>query len=148
MERRQKSGSLYQELEPLITALGYNIVDLTGQQRKQSLHIHLVIHRDNGIDIQDTARVYRAVLPRVEVLHDTRDVHLEVSSPGLSRKFKDAAEFDIFTGSTIGYVPINESEWIRGTILESSADSVVLLIDGIKTEIPFASIQKAKLDFP
>ncbi len=80
------------------------------------------------------------------MLEDSRDVHLEVSSPGISRNIKTTDEFKIFLGRKVKILNKNDSEWIHGMIDFVDNNSVNLNIDNGKVEISFEDINKAKLE--
>ena len=108
---------LHELVAPLIEGLGYQIVELTGAQRKRTLHVHLVIHKPTGINLEDCTAVYKTIFPRLEVSTEADDVHLEVGSPGVYRKIKDASEFDIFLGSKVKIMSDDDLEWVFGGYL-------------------------------
>lgn len=141
-------GNVHEIVAPLIKGLGFVIVELTDKQRNKTLHVNLVIYDPQGIDIDDCAAVYKAVFPRLEVATEARDVHLEVSSPGVYRKLKDASEFEVFTGLRAKLMPNDEPEWVVGTITETSSESVSLEHDGATRSFRFAEIRKAQLVYP
>lgn len=147
MERSSQSGALFQTVAPLVRGMGFDIVELVGKQVKQTFHVNLVIHRDSGVDIADCTRVYKAVYPRLEVAVDV-EVHLEVSSPGVYRKFKDAREFAIFTGSKVKVLPENQSEWLVGMIGDATDEHVEIEEEDAVRTIRFEDIRKAQLAYP
>ncbi len=153
MERRRYGGPLYETLEPIITGLGFGIVELIGRQRKNTFHVHLVIHHSDGVDVENCAEVHKTVLPRIEVLYESLEIHLQVSSPGIYRKFKDAREFEIFKGKKVKVLRTGRSEWVKGTIEEADESSVKLTFEEETDQsegdvVPYAEIQKARLDYP
>ena len=148
MERSKGRGALHELVAPLITGLNYQIVELTGAQRKSTLHVHLVIHKSTGINLEDCTVVYKTIYPRLEVSTDAEDVHLEVASPGVYRTIKDASEFDIFLGSKVKVLLHEDPEWIFGVIHRVSDDAVVLEIDDDERSIDFERIRKAQLVYP
>ena len=80
------------------------------------------------------------------MLEDSRDVHLEVSSPGISRNIKTTDEFKIFMGRKVKILSNNVSEWIHGSIESVDNNSVNLSIENGNIKIGFADINKAKLE--
>ncbi len=148
MERSKERGVLHELVAPLINGLGYQIVELTGAQRKSTLHVHLVIHKPTGINLEDCTAVYKTIHPRLEVATDADDVHLEVGSPGVSRTIKDASEFDIFLDSKVKVMSDEDSEWVFGVISRVSDDAVVLGIEDDERAFYFKRIKKAQLVYP
>ena len=91
-----KSIQYYSDCEPLVSGLGYILVDLKIIPAKTTVKISAVIAskdvtKDIGID--DCSKVHRALLPRLEALLKTEYTFMEVTSPGMDRNIKNAAEF-------------------------------------------------------
>ena len=138
---------LLSAVEPILRGMGFQIVEFKSKPRRSALQVILVIHRREGVNLDDCTRVYKSIYPRLELDNDDRDVHLEVSSPGIERNIKSAHEFEIFMGDGAKVLEENESEWIRGVISGTTPTSVVLETDEGEREIGFDSIQKAQLDY-
>ncbi len=135
----------YGDCEPLITGLGYNLVELAIFKRQSSWQIKVVITGPNGVGIADCSKVHRALLTRLEAVLASQDMYVEVASPGLDRILKNAAEFSVFKGKTVKVWNTDISDWIHGTVLESGTESVRLAADSGEIDIPFEKIAKAKL---
>jgi len=142
------SDALFNDLDPVIRGLGFCTVEVCSARRKGTLHVVLVIHKDDGVDVDDCADVYRAIYPRLEVLHHGVDIQLEVSSPGIYRQFKSPREFEIFAGLGVKVLLEGESEWKKGVINDSADSSVTMDFGGVIEQINFADVRKAKLDYP
>jgi ribosome maturation factor RimP len=84
-------------------------------------------------------------MPRLEVVLDSRDISLEVSSPGISRTIKYFREFSIFQGRKIRLMEAGENDWIEGTIV--SADEQKMVLRGAAGERSYTreEITKAKI---
>jgi len=72
-------------------------------------------------------------------------MYVEVTSPGLDRILKNAAEFAVFRGKQVKIWNSDISDWLQGTILSSDAESVRLGTDSGETVVPYTKIAKAKL---
>lgn len=130
---------------PVIEKMGYAIVELISQPRRSGLQVHLVIHRPTGVGVADCEEVYRTVLPRIEVSEDRRDIHLEVSSPGLSRNMKSGEEFALFVGRRVRVLMDDTAEWVAGTIRSADAAGFAMQGDEGERHIAFSEIRKARL---
>ena len=99
-----------------------------------------------GVDIgvNDCAKVHHALLPRLEALLGTEDTYMELTSPGMERNIKNAAEFAVFTGREIRVWDKTVTDWVSGVITASDEKSVTLEKDGEKITVPFEQIAKAK----
>ena len=108
----------------------------------------------DGITTEDLEAIYKVVYPRYSVLW-TRDLELEVSSPGINRNIKDIGEFKIFLGKTVRVYVQSKSSYVVGKIEKADDDYLYLssyLIEDTKEEgeeirIEYSDISKAKLDY-
>lgn len=137
--------SHYSECEPLVTGLGYSLVELNVFRRKSSWQVKAVITGPSGVGVDDCAKVHRALVTRLEALLDSQDVYVEVASPGLDRIMKNAAEFALFTGASVRLWNTDISDWIQGTIVSSDKNTVLIDTGTEQLSIPYSKIAKAKL---
>ena len=134
------------DCEPLISGLGYSIVELNVFRKQSSWQIKLVITSPAGVGIADCSKVHKSLLPRLEAVLATEDMYVEVASPGLDRIFKNAAEFTVFEGKQVKVWNTDISDWIQGKIVSSDSSSVRLETDKGEIDIPYIKIAKAKLN--
>ena len=87
--------SLEKVVEPALTGLGFELVDL--QQSNGGSFLRLFIDKPGGITVEDCAMVSRH-LTRVLAVEGVDYERLEVSSPGLDRPLRKAADFARFAG--------------------------------------------------
>lgn len=146
MELKANDDRLLPVVQPLIAKMGYSIVELKSHTIRDAFRVNLIIYRVEGITLEDCSAVYRTLLPRLEVAENRRDIHLEVSSPGLFRTIKSAEEFRIFRGREVRILGNASPEWSGGIVLDASNESVVLDRDGTTFEYHYRDIIKAKLD--
>lgn len=144
-----KSIQYYSDCEPLVSGLGYILVDLKIIPSKTTVKISAVIaskdiSKDIGVD--DCSKVHHALLPRLEALLGTEDTYMEVTSPGMDRNIKNAAEFEIFVGREVRVWDTTVSDWVSGFIKSSDNKSVSLENKETKElkTITFDNIAKAK----
>ena len=148
MEYSSESGALFETVAPLVRGLGFEIVVLIGKQRTGMFHVNLVVHGAAGVDIGATTNIYKVVYPRLTVAMDTEDIHLEVSSPGIFRKFKDAREFAIFSGLKVKILTESGNDWLVGNITDATDIQVTIDSGGTARSIPYRDITKAQLEYP
>lgn len=146
MERTLGEDRLYPVVAPLVEKMGYSIVELVSQRRRSGLHVHLVIYRIDGVGVRDCEEIYHAVLPRIEANDDRRDIHLEVSSPGLTRRVKSGDEFSLFVGRRVNILMENSDQWVSGTILGTDDGGLTLGTRDGEIHSDFASIRRARLE--
>ena len=153
----------FNECSPLVSGLGYALVELRvipnhGQFQVRAVITHLDSSKTEGIGINDCAKVHRLLLPRLEALLKSQDVYMEVTSPGMERLIKNAAEFSLFTGKYIRVWDTAVSDWVPGVIISSDTKTLTLELSeqsaaaaktaasaSNKRTIPFEQIAKAKL---
>jgi ribosome maturation factor RimP len=135
------------EIEPALDAMGFCLVEVKIGLAKQLTHVRVVAYRDGGIGLDELSRISKAIKPRLELIDDVGDtLSLEVSSPGIDRKFKSQEEFSIFKGRGVRVLLKGESDWQAGIITDVSQAAVALRIEGELRKIAFDSITKARLD--
>ena len=138
----------YSECAPLVEGLGYHLIELKIVPAKTITKILAVIapkEPDKNISVNDCSRVHHALLPRLEALLGTDNTSMELTSPGIDRNIKNAAEFSLFVGRAVRVWSKKISDWIGGKIV--SADETALTMETEKGEIvtvPYGEMAKAK----
>ena len=138
----------YSECAPLVEGLGYHLIELKIVPAKTITKILAVIapkEPDKNISVNDCSRVHHALLPRLEALLGTDNTSMELTSPGIDRNVKNAAEFSLFVGRAVRVWSKKISDWIGGKIV--SADETALTMETEKGEIvtvPYGEMAKAK----
>ncbi len=143
----------YKDCAPLVNGLGYELVELRVISQNGTTRITAVIaSKDPKIDIgvNDCSKVHHALLSRLEALLGTEDTYMELTSPGMERNIKNAAEFALFKGREIRVWDKTVTDWAGGVITAADEKSVTLeSADGedgksvLKTVL-FENIAKAK----
>jgi len=136
----------FTECEPLVRGLGYTLVECTIFKRQGSWQVRVAIASPSGVGISDCSKVHRALLTRLEALLDSRDVFIEVTSPGLDRLIKNASEFAAFTGTGVRIWDMACSDWVFGIIAGSDDTALRLQTQDGELLVPYTRIAKAKLN--
>jgi ribosome maturation factor RimP len=138
--------ALYDILEPVTRGLGLSLVELVVSRRRNSVRIRAVVYKQGPLGVDDCSRAHHALLPRLELAFPSRDIYVEVSSPGIDRLIKDGAEFVFYVGRGVRCYCTGISDWLAG-ILESADERGIVLRgkEGIMN-ISYEVIAKAKLD--
>ena len=140
----------FKEASAVAEGFGLVLVELNVIPQKGSVRIETVIalkdiSRDIGVN--DCANIHRSFIPLfAQLTGRTEDeIYMEVGSPGLDRKLKDAREFQIFQGSRARVFDKEISDWTSGIIRESDQTQVTLeLEDGSCKTVAYNNIAKAK----
>jgi len=149
--RRRKIQEL---VEPVLNGLGFSLVELVIAEHKGSAQVRAVIYKkrgaggleNSGLTIEDCSRAHHAIMPRLELSFGPSELHVEVSSPGAERLFKEGAEMKHFCGDFVKCWVRGAADWKCG-ILEGVDESGLRIKtpDGIES-FKWASLAKAKLD--
>lgn len=148
---------ILEKITPLIenTAMRYGYIPIEIEFVKENHRWFLRIYlysREKDVTLDDCERVTRSLEDFLDELIPVK-YYLEVSSPGLERKFKSDKEFLIFKGRRISVKlkePLeNETEKIfKGEIIDFNEKEGLTFFrfdDGVELLIPKENIQSAKL---
>ncbi len=144
-----ENQKFYSECQKMTDEICYFIVELHVVPSKTQYKVSIVISQKDGsvIGINDCAKVHRLLLPYFEEVLHSEDVYMEVTSPGMERTLKNAAEFSLFQGRKVRVWDTEISDWISGTIALSDDTKVVLQLEttGEEKSFAYSTIAKAKL---
>ena len=135
-------------LEEDIESLGCKVwgLELFGRRSNQTLRIY--IDKNEGISVEDCERVSKHVSKVLDAENDFSENYLlEVSSPGLDRKFFYKEQYKDYLNKPlkVTFFDTLNKKTIKGHLQEADKDSITLeLKDEIK-EIAFSSIIQANL---
>ena len=138
----------YSDCEQLVESLGFHLVELKVVPAKTVVKISAVIaSKDSAvhISVEDCSKVHHALQPRLDALLGTEDTAMELTSPGIDRNIKNAAEFTFFTNCKVRVWQKSRSDWVYGTIVSSDNTSLVLQTGTGQDTINYDDIAKAKL---
>ena len=110
-----KESKLYREMSELLEPMGLLVVDAVKNETAQGVQLIITVFSpEREVNTDDLAEVYNIVYPRYSVIYQDRDLSLEVSSPGMTRNFKDIHEFELFKGRLVRVYSSTFSTWIEG----------------------------------
>lgn len=137
---------LQQILETTLPGMGYELVDV--ELTAQGI-LRVFIDKEGGITVEDCATVSNH-LSRVFMVEDVDYKHLEISSPGLDRPLKKAADFVRFTGNMVKLktrLPVDGQKNFIGRIesFDEAAQTIVLAFDGKTAQIELSNVDKARI---
>ena len=140
-------------LEPVIEALGYELVLLEYSPSRGASMLRLYIDAPGGISVDDCARVSREVAGLMDVEDPIQGAYqLEVSSPGLDRPLAKVEHYERFIGqeAKIQLLAPRESgkagrRRFVGSIAGVSKHSVTLNTPEGPVEFEFSEIERARL---
>lgn len=123
-----------------LESIGYQVVDFY----KTNSKISLTVYKDNGIGVEDCIRINNEIRKN---LIEIQDFGLEVSTPGIERKFKSQREYDIFKGKKIKILIKNgvSPAVIEGVLSGLVNGKVSILVKGQKKCFLMDNILKCQL---
>jgi ribosome maturation factor RimP len=137
--------SLEKVVEPAVTGLGYELVDLQASNGGRMLR--LFIDKPGGITVGDCAAVSRH-LTRLLAVEGIDYERLEVSSPGLDRPLKRLEDYRRFSGQKASVrlkLPRDGRRRFDGLLAGVEGDAVVLEVEGERKSFAFGDIDRARL---
>lgn len=132
-------------IEQAVSGLGYELVDVETSPRGRLLRIF--IDAEQGITVDDCVTVSNH-LTRLFTVENVDYDRLEVSSPGLDRPLKKAADFIRFTGQEAQLrlrVPLNNQRSFSGRLAGVSDGRLTMEIKGVAHEFELSQIERARL---
>lgn len=136
-------------VEPVLTQLGYELVELRPLTERGRQILRILIDREGGVSVGDCEKVSREVDTLLEVESSLRErCDLEVSSPGLDRPLVKASDFGKYAGKAAAVrtsQPIEGRSNYKGLLKGLEGESVVMVIDNQEYRIPLRWIERAHL---
>jgi len=132
-----------------IQSLGCEIwgIEFFGKHKNQTLRIY--IDNKNGISIEDCEKVSKHVVKVLDVENDFSNKYLlEVSSPGLERKFFFEDQYSSYINCDIKVRYSNDSNKkisIKGELSEVTQEGLIIGCGDEYEKVPFSSIIQANL---
>ena len=135
--------------EPLLAQLGYELIELEFASGHGRGVLRIFIDKPTGVGIEDCERVSREVSALLDVEDPIPAAYaLEVSSPGDDRVLRKKEHFERFVGERV-WVELNAPREGRrrytGRLAAVEPSGVVLEVDQVRVNVPFAEIGKARL---
>ena len=134
-----------------IKTLGYDIwgIELLGSSLNPTLRIF--IDNEDGVTVEDCEKVSKHISKVIEA-DDTYSINstLEVSSPGIERKFFNKDQYLNYLGYTIKirYKDIEQKfKSLKGVLIAVSEKGLDIKIKDEECFIRFQDIEKANLEF-
>ncbi|MCH8976252.1 MAG: ribosome maturation factor RimP [Proteobacteria bacterium] len=145
----RQNSELIELLEPVVIALGYEMLGIEYFKQKDGSLLRLYIDHDSGVTLDDCTRVNHQVIGVLDVHDPIKErYHLEISSPGLDRPLFTLEQFKRYLGQEVKMKfreRFNERRQIRGVIKAVEEKAVLVSEDGVDYLIPADVIDSAHL---
>ena len=139
--------TIYNEIEGVVSGMGFSIVECNLGKSKQLNHISIVVFSKEGVGSNDCAAISRNIYPILEMIPGLHDIALQVSSPGINRKIKSPREYSIFKERGVRLLTDAGPDWIRGIIVDFKENILTLEQEQGSLKIELKNIRKARLDY-
>ena len=140
---------LVELLEPVVSALGYELLGIEQLARGRETLLRLYIDSAAGINLDDCARVSEQVAGILDVNDPIKGSYsLEISSPGFDRLLFTLEHFQRYVGQVVRlqlHQKIAGRRKIIGEIIRVNEDSVEISMDGSEFKVESENIEKARL---
>lgn len=123
--------SVIEKIQPTVTALGYEIVDVEFEKKNGEDNLTIFIDIPSGVSLDDCEKVHYAVDPLLDELDPTagKPYILNVSSPGLDRPFKKQRDYERNYGKEVEiklYAPLKGKKVYDGVLVARDENSLTL----------------------
>ena len=145
----RQNQSLFDLLQPVISAMGYELWGIEQLQRGSGSLLRIYIDKPDGVNISDCARASDQIAGLLDVNDPIRGAYeLEVSSPGIERPLFTLEQFSRYLGHRVQIKLRNRIENRRNITGEIDAvtDGFITIGEGEEEfAIPVDMIDKAHL---
>lgn len=139
-------GTIAGIVEPVVTGMGYELVDTQVSGRGRLVRVF--IDKADGITVDDCADVSRQ-LSRVFEVEGVDFERLEVSSPGLDRPLRKAADFERFAGQRVDVrMKAPDATGRRrfvGRLQGVQGETATVIVDGRAVALELSGMERARL---
>jgi ribosome maturation factor RimP len=128
-------------VEPVVTASGYDLEEVTVTAAGRRSVVRVVVDRDTGVDLDAVAEVSRevaAVLDEADELGEAPYV-LEVTSPGVDRPLTEPRHWRRNIGRKV------TTGDVTGRISDVTDEGVVIEVDGDVERISFPELAEGRI---
>lgn len=143
------SEKIEEFLTPIVEELGYEIVEVEFAKKYNGDNLTVFIDKPGGgININDCETVHNAIDEPLDELNPTNDkpYTLNVSSPGIDRPIVTDKDYNRNMGEVLEvklFEAIQKKKLFVGTLVDFTAETVKLDVDGKELEIERKKIAKA-----
>ena len=145
----QSTTNLAQLIEPVVNALGYELVAIEYRRGTRSSLLRLYIDSPGGVGLEDCTRVSHQVSGVLDVEEPIAGQYtLEVSSPGLDRLLVKPQDFQRFAGQLVKvrlHGLLEGRRKIVGVLKGVEQDLVVVEEEGKEWRLALHDIDQARL---
>jgi ribosome maturation factor RimP len=149
MNRKNIINKLEKIIEPILSDLGIELVDIEYVREPKGLMLRIFIDKEGGVDLGTCVQVNEELSPHLDVEGFIKQhYHLEVSSPGIERHLRKKRDFEKHIEKEIKvktFEPVNERRNFKGLLKDVDEVGIRIQCDNKIYDIEFINISKASL---
>ncbi|GAA2671161.1 ribosome maturation factor RimP [Actinoplanes palleronii] len=132
-------------VEPVVTAAGYDLEDLTLTRAGRRFVVRVLVDTDGGVGLDDVAIVSREISAVLDAADESGgellagEYQLEVGSPGVDRPLTEPRHWRRNTGRLVAV------NGLTGRVLRTDDTGVTLDVDGAEREVAWADLGSGKV---
>jgi ribosome maturation factor RimP len=133
-------------VEPVVTAAGYDLEDLTVSAAGRRSVVRVIVDRDGGVDLDAVAEVSRVVSEALDTSDATGEAAytLEVTSPGVDRPLTEPRHWRRNAGRLV-QASTSDGGGVTGRIVTADDAVVVLDVDGDERRLAYDVLGAGKV---
>ncbi|MGQ0575103.1 MAG: ribosome maturation factor RimP [Pseudonocardia sp.] len=142
----QLAGQLHGVLEPIVTDAGFELDEIDVRAAGRRHTVRLVVDSEQGVGLDDIARLSRAAAAELDVREHLigGSYTLEVTSPGVDRPLTGSRHWRRAHLRLVA-VRRHDGETFQGRVGTAGEESVTLLVDGSRRDLPYADVAHASV---
>ncbi|MDD3318247.1 MAG: ribosome maturation factor RimP [Methanosarcina sp.] len=138
--------------EPIVAQNGMELVDVEFVKEGANRYLRLFIDKEGGVDLDDCEKISKLVSDLLDEKDPIDQAYfLEVSSPGIDRPLKKAADFKKYEGHQVivkTFSPFGGKKKLQGKLGKYDQTNLILYIENEQeVQIPWENISQVKLDW-
>ncbi len=145
----QSTTNLAQLIEPVVTALGYELVAVEHRRGTRSGLLRVYIDSPDGIGVDDCSRVSHQLSGVLDVEEPIAGQYtLEVSSPGLDRLLVKPQDYERFAGQMVKvrlHALLEGRRRLVGMLKGIEQDQVIIEEEGKEWRLALHDIEQTRL---
>ena len=142
------------QIDKIVSSEGHELVHIDYHRQGRGFLLRANVHKEGGVTLDDCQNISQ----QVSAMLDVEDVipaeyELQVSSPGLDRKFYKQSDYQKFLGRLVRVkteTPIRGLHVIVGRLKEFDGDTIVVSDPAVKKDpdyrIPLDTVKETRLE--
>jgi ribosome maturation factor RimP len=133
-------------LEPVVTAAGYDLEDVTVTAAGRRSVMRVVVDRDGGIDLDAVAEISRVVSEALDADDVTGEAPytLEVTSPGVDRPLTEPRHWRRAAGRLVR-ATVRDDKDVTGRVVGTDESGVTFDVDGARRTVSYDALGPGKV---